>query len=233
MDKIIIAIDGHSACGKSTLAKALAKELKYIYVDSGAMYRAVTYYCLQKGMLESSEKLEERISLILDEINISFTYNSPKGFSETYLNGLNVEDEIRTLEVSQYVSEVSTIKSVREKLVQFQQKLGKNKGVVMDGRDIGTVVFPDAELKLWITASLEVRTARRYKELIEKGHVVTVDEVRENVLLRDQIDSTRTESPLKRADDAVDIDNSHLSKEETLRTAIRLVEERILDLNSY
>jgi CMP/dCMP kinase len=231
MEKIIIAIDGHSACGKSTLAKALARELKYIYVDSGAMYRAVTYYCLQKGLLERKDKLQDRIGDVLDEINISFTYNRARGYSETFLNGNNVEDAIRTLEVSKHVSDVSTVKAVREKLVQFQQRLGKNKGVVMDGRDIGTVVFPEAELKLWITASIEVRTARRYKELLENGHQVSVDEVRENVLLRDKIDSTRSESPLKRAADAVDIDNSFLSKEETLRTAIRLVEERISRLN--
>jgi cytidylate kinase len=233
MDKIIIAIDGHSACGKSTLAKALARELKYIYVDSGAMYRAVTYYCLQNGLLSKANQFSERITEALNEINISFTYSRSKGYSETYLNGINVEEEIRTLEVSQYVSEISTIKAVREKLVQFQQRLGKNKGIVMDGRDIGTVVFPNAELKLWVTASIEVRTARRYKELIEKGHVVSVEEVRENVLLRDQIDSTRTESPLKRAEDAVDIDNSHLSKEETLHAAIRLVEDRISRLNAH
>ncbi len=231
MDKIIVAIDGHSACGKSTLAKALARELKYIYVDSGAMYRAVTYYCLMSGIIKEVDNIDAaKVIDALDDINISFNYNRVKGMSDTFLNGQNVEDEIRTLEVSNHVSGISKIKEVREKLVHFQQRLGKSKGVVMDGRDIGTVVFPDAELKLWVTASIEVRTARRYKELLEKGHQVTFEEVKENVVYRDYEDSHRSESPLTRASDAIDIDNSHLTKDETLNKAIQLVMERTIDL---
>lgn len=233
MQKIIIAIDGHSACGKSTLAKALAKELKYIYIDSGAMYRAVTLYALNNGWVADDGKEVDRAPLIenLDNINISFNYNRVTGKSDTYMNGINIEDEIRTMPVARSVSAVSKIKEVRERLVEFQQTLGKNKGIVMDGRDIGTVVFPGAELKLWITANMEVRTARRYKELIEMGGHVSIEEVQKNIEMRDYEDSHRLESPLKRADDAVDIDNSYLSKEETLNEAVKLVNEKLLTLD--
>ncbi|CAG5083997.1 (d)CMP kinase [Parvicella tangerina] len=233
MQKIIIAIDGHSACGKSTLAKALAKELKYVYIDSGAMYRAVTLYAIENDWILDEGKEVDREPLIenLDNINISFNYNSTSGKSDTYLNGINIETEIREMPVARAVSAVSKIKEVREKLVEFQQKLGKNKGIVMDGRDIGTVVFPDAELKLWITANMEVRTARRYKELIEMGSHISVDEVKQNIEARDYEDSHRAESPLKRADDAIDIDNSYLSKEETLHEAVRLVNEKLLSIS--
>jgi cytidylate kinase len=231
MQKIIVAIDGHSACGKSTLAKALAKELKYIYIDSGAMYRAVTLYALNNGWILNEGKEVEREALIenLDNINISFNYNRVSGKSDTFMNGINIEEEIRTMPVARAVSAVSKIKEVRSKLVEFQQTLGKNKGIVMDGRDIGTVVFPDAELKLWITANMDVRTARRYKELIEMGSNIDVDDVKKNIESRDYEDSHRKESPLKRADDAVDIDNSYLSKEETLNQAVSLVNEKLLD----
>lgn len=233
MQKIIVAIDGHSACGKSTLAKALAKELKYIYIDSGAMYRAVTLYALERDwiMNEGKDVMVEPLVDDLDNINISFNYNSVTGKSDTYLNGINIESEIREMPVARAVSAVSKIKEVRSKLVEFQQTLGKHKGIVMDGRDIGTVVFPNAELKLWITANMEVRTARRYKELIEMGSHIGVEEVMQNIEARDYEDSHRAESPLKRAEDAVDIDNSYLSKEETLNQAVNLVNEKLLRLS--
>lgn len=233
MRSIIVAIDGHSACGKSTLAKALAKEMKYIYIDSGAMYRAVTLFAIENDWVRDQGKTILRDELIenLDNINVSFNYNRVAGKSDTYLNGVNVEEQIRTMEVANAVSAVSKIKEVREKLVEFQQSLGKNKGIVMDGRDIGTVVFPNADLKLWVTANMDVRTARRYKELIEMGSQITVDEVRKNIESRDYEDSHRKESPLSRASDAIDIDNSYLSKEETLNNAIQLVNEKVLNIN--
>ncbi|MCT4580763.1 MAG: (d)CMP kinase [Flavobacteriales bacterium] len=226
MKDIIIALDGHSACGKSTLAKALARALKYVYIDSGAMYRAVTFYAMEEGLIVEGEPIDS--TLIVDHlsnINISFNYNSRTGKSETYLNGNNVEEIIRTIEVSRNVSEVSKIKEVREKLVEFQQRLGRNKAIVMDGRDIGTAVFPAAKLKLWITANNEIRVARRYKELLEKGYQVSLKDVEENVAQRDFEDSNRKESPLVKAEDAVVLDNSHLSKEETLRRALELAYE--------
>jgi len=229
MKKIIIALDGHSACGKSTLAKFLAKELSYVYIDSGAMYRAVTLYCLDNEII--GEGLEvDRIAVIeaLNRINISFNYNRTSGNSDTYLNGIRVEEEIRKMRVSNFVSAISKIKEVRDKLVEFQQNLGKNKSIVMDGRDIGTVVFPNAELKLWITANMDVRAARRYKEYLEGGHNVTLEEVIENVKSRDFHDSNRIESPLLKAEDAIEIDNSHLSKQETLQKAINLVNEKLI-----
>ncbi len=229
MKKIIIAIDGHSACGKSTLAKALAKELKYIYIDSGAMYRAVTLFALNNGWIseDGKEVNTEELIKAIDQINISFNYNSTSGKSDTFMNGINIEDEIRTMRVAKAVSAVAKIKFVREKLVEFQQTLGKNKGIIMDGRDIGTVVYPDAELKIWVTANMDVRTARRYKELIEMADKITVDEVRNNIQSRDFEDSNRKESPLKRAEDAQDIDNSYLSKDETLNRAIQMAQEVI------
>lgn len=223
MKDIIIALDGHSACGKSTLAKAMAKELKYVYIDSGAMYRAVTYFAMEENLISKSKPFDRQAIIDnLSRINISFNYNSRTGKSETFLNGENVEEIIRTIEVSQFVSEVSKIKEVREKLVEFQQRLGKNKAIVMDGRDIGTAVFPNAKLKLWITANNEIRVARRYKELLEKGYKVSLKDVEDNVAQRDYEDSHRKESPLVKAEDAVILDNSHLSKEETLRQAIEL-----------
>ena len=185
MKKIVIALDGHSACGKSTLAKFLARELSYVYIDSGAMYRAVTLYCLNNGIINKDEDIKnENVVKSLNRINISFNYNRTSGKSDTFLNGLRVEEEIREMRVSNFVSAISKIKEVREKLVEFQQNLGKNKGIVMDGRDIGTVVFPEAELKLWITANIDVRAARRYKEYLEGGHEVSLEDVIENVKVK-------------------------------------------------
>lgn len=222
MNKIIIAIDGFSSTGKSTVAKQLAKALNYIYVDTGAMYRAVTYFALEHNLIGEgffhSEKLIENLS----NVNITFKFNENLGFAEVYLNGENIENEIRTLEVSKYVSPVSTISQVRQKLVEQQQLMGKDKGIVMDGRDIGTVVFPDAELKIFMTASAETRAKRRYKELLERGHNLSYDEVLENVTTRDHIDSTREDSPLVKAEDAIEIDNSDLTIEAQLDSLIKL-----------
>lgn len=227
MRKIVVAIDGFSSTGKSTIAKELAKTLNYIYVDTGAMYRAVTYYALTNGLIIDGEL--NKVSLIesLDKIHISFKYNSEKEFSEVYLNGENIEDQIRTLEVSRYVSPVATISEVRKKLVQQQQLMGKEKGIVMDGRDIGTVVFPDAELKIFMTASAETRAKRRFKELLERGHNLSYEEVLENVTTRDKIDSSREDSPLIKAKGAFEIDNSLLTIEEQVETLLKLVDRAI------
>ena len=212
--KITIAIDGFSSTGKSTMAKLLAKEFNYVYVDTGAMYRAVTFYAFQnkfvgKDFLETGKLIEN-----LDDIDLDFHYNEKKGFAEMYLNGKNVEQQIRTLQVSNLVSKVAAISEVRRKLVKEQQKMGAKGGIVMDGRDIGTVVFPNAELKLYMTASAETRAQRRFKELIDKGEEVTYDEVLQNVINRDEMDSSRKDSPLVKAEDAIEFDNSHMTIEE-------------------
>jgi len=222
MSKIVIAIDGFSSTGKSTIAKQLAKQLNYIYVDTGAMYRAVTYYALQHDLIGKGFFHPEKLIEQLSKIQINFKFNEALGFAEVYLNGENIEKEIRTLEVSRYVSPVATISEVRQKLVEQQQLMGKDKGIVMDGRDIGTVVFPDAELKIFMTASAETRAQRRYKELLERGHNLSYDEVLENVTTRDRIDSTREDSPLVKADDAIEIDNSDLTIEEQIKTLLEL-----------
>ncbi|MCK0124708.1 (d)CMP kinase [Gelidibacter sp. F2691] len=211
MKKITIAIDGFSSTGKSTVAKQLAKALGYVYVDSGAMYRAVTLYAMQHQIITKDSFDVDRLISELDGVNVSFTYNDQLGFAEVYLNGKNVENDIRTLEVSQSVSQVAEISEVRRMLVKQQQQMGKEKGVVMDGRDIGTVVFPDAELKFFMTASAETRAQRRYKELLERKEEVSYEDVLKNVESRDLIDSTREDSPLMKADDAIEIDNSSLS----------------------
>lgn len=212
MDKITIAIDGHSSTGKSTIAKELAKALSYLYVDSGAMYRAVTLFALRHSYIDFD--MEDTAGLVsqLDNIELKFQFNSSLGFSEMYLNGENVENEIRTLEVSKYVSKIAEIPEVRMKLVEMQQEMGKEKGIVMDGRDIGTVVFPEAELKIFITASSEIRALRRYKELLDRGEEVSFNDVLNNVRERDFIDSHRKHSPLKKSDDAVIIDNGALRR---------------------
>jgi len=227
MKKITIAIDGFSSTGKSTIAKQLAKTLNYIYVDTGAMYRAVTYFALENDLIGEdffySEKLIER----LKEIHITFQFNEISGFAEVYLNGKNIESDIRTLRVSRYVSPVATISKVRQKLVEQQQLMGNGKGVVMDGRDIGTVVFPDAELKIFMRASAETRAKRRYKELLDRGHNLTYREVLENVTSRDHIDSTREDSPLVKAKDAIEIDNSKLTIEEQITLVLEKVTQVI------
>ncbi len=225
--KIIIAIDGHSSCGKSTMAKALAKELGYVYIDSGAMYRVVTLVALRNGWIENKVPNKEKILEGLKDIRITFKWDEEKGMNTTFLNGENVEDEIRQLEVSENVSPISTIAEVREEMVHQQRENGRNKGIVMDGRDIGTVVFPDAELKIFMTASSEIRAQRRYLELTEKGQEVNFEEILANVEGRDKIDSTRAVSPLKKADDAVVLDNSHLSRKEQLEWTINKVKEII------
>jgi|SRR5690606_4359827 len=211
MKKITVAIDGFSSTGKSTIAKQLAKQLGYVYVDTGAMYRAVTLYALNKGYVGVKETNLKAIVKSLPEIKMEFKFSKEAGFAEMYLNGENVESEIRTLRVSNFVSQVSVIPEVRHKLVQLQKEMGKNKGIVMDGRDIGTVVFPDAELKLFMTASAEQRAMRRYKELLAKGENVTYDQVLKNIQNRDYIDSHRKTSPLKKAEDAIEFDNSDMS----------------------
>lgn len=216
MGKITIAIDGHSSTGKSTLAKQLAKALHYIYVDTGAMYRAVTLFALNKGYLNTPDG-KARVVVDLPHIALQFVHNTEKGNSEIHLNGKNVEKEIRTMKVSQHVSQVAAIEEVRHSLVKLQQHMGKDKGVVMDGRDIGTVVFPDAELKLFLTANLTTRAQRRYAELRDKGEAVTYDEVRKNIQERDLIDSTREIDPLRKAKDAIAFDNSNINLEEQFK----------------
>lgn len=214
MRKITIAIDGFSSTGKSTVAKHLAKALGYVYVDTGAMYRAVTLYALRKEFFGGREKKIEALISDLPNIHLKFVFNDELGFSEVYLNDENVEREIRTLEVSEYVSPVAEIQAVRIKLVEMQQEMGKEKGIVMDGRDIGTVVFPDAELKVFMTASPKARATRRYKELLDRGEQVSYEEVLENVQSRDFIDSNREFSPLRKAEDAIEFDNSDMGLEE-------------------
>ncbi len=225
--KIIIAIDGHSSTGKSTLAKEIAKALNYIYIDTGAMYRAVTYYALQNKLISKNHFDKEQLIRDLDQINISFQYNPELGFAEVYLNGKNIENEIRQMEVSNFVSEIATVPEIREKLVAQQRKIGQQKGIVMDGRDIGSVVFPDAELKIFMTASPEVRAQRRYKELKAKGENVNFDEVLQNVIKRDKIDSTRATSPLIKTNDAIVLDNSNLSREEQFKKVLEWAKEKI------
>ena len=221
--KITIAIDGFSSTGKSTLAKQLAKHLGYIYVDTGAMYRAVALFAMQNDFISVNSL--DKIGLInsLKNIILEFKFNSDLGFAEMYLNGQNVEKEIRTIEVSGFVSKVAEISEVRSKLVEQQQEMGKNKAIVMDGRDIGTVVFPDAELKIFMTASAATRAQRRFDELQQKGDLVTYEEVLKNVEERDYIDTHREDSPLVMADDAVEIDNSHLTREEQFEAVLDLV----------
>lgn len=227
MRQITIAIDGFSSTGKSTVAKQIAKELKYIYIDSGAMYRAVTLFAMNNGYINSSEFNKKELIQNLGNIHLSFRLNEKKDLAEIYLNKVNVENEIRGLEVSKLVSKVAEVSEVRRMLVKQQQEYGKEKGVVMDGRDIGTVVFPEAELKFFMTASAEKRATRRFDELISRGDKVNFEEILKNVEYRDLIDSTREDSPLVKADDAIEIDNSDLSLEEQFEKIYKLVKEKI------
>ncbi|MEO0059974.1 MAG: hypothetical protein RLZZ312_1621 [Bacteroidota bacterium] len=229
MKKITIAIDGFSSTGKSTLAKQLAQKLGYVFVDTGAMYRAITLFAMQNGFIDIDNF--DKISLIqeLPKIKLHFVFNEQLGFAEMFLNNNNVELEIRKIEVSGFVSQVAAVSEVRAKLVEQQQEMGQSKGIVMDGRDIGTVVFPDADLKIFMTASPEVRAKRRFDELLAKGENVSFEQVHENVTNRDFLDSTRKDSPLFKANDAIEIDNSDISRDEQFQIVLDLAVELIND----
>lgn len=224
MKKIIVAIDGYSGCGKSTTAKAVAKVLQYTYLDSGAMYRAVTLYFLRKNTDLSDT---EKVNKALKNIKITFHYNEAKGIQEIFMNGENVETEIRGMAVSAYVSEVSKLPSVREAMVDIQRCMGNEKGIVMDGRDIGTVVFPEAELKVFMTADTMIRAERRQKELMERGEKISLDIVKENLKSRDTIDTERAISPLKKTSDAIAIDTSYIEFKEQVSKIVKLAKERM------
>ncbi|WP_417012498.1 (d)CMP kinase [Alistipes sp.] len=215
-ERIIIAVDGFSSCGKSTFAKAIARRLGYIFIDTGAMYRAVTLHALEHGAIRSGMVDEEAVVRLLPDICIDFRFNPERGASDIYVDGDLVEGKIRTIEVSNCVSAVSSIREVREKLVAMQQRMGRQRGVVMDGRDIGTTVFPDAELKIFMTAQPSVRAQRRYDELTARGDAVCYEEILQNVLSRDKADMTRAISPLRKADDAVVLDNSYMTVAEQM-----------------
>ena len=224
MNKINIAIDGHSSCGKSTIAKGIAKSLNYVYIDSGSMYRAVTYFALQAKMIEFEQVKETELLQSLSNIHISFAEKN--GEQQTYLNGKNIEFEIRSLEVSKHVSQVARIPEVRKHLVAQQKEMGKNKGVVMDGRDIGTVIFPGAKVKFFVTADADIRAQRRYDEMISKGYKdVSIEMIKQNIEERDFLDSHRKVSPLVRANDAILIDTSHLTQEGQLKKALDVVND--------
>jgi len=225
--KITIAIDGYSSTGKSTIAKQLAKKLDYTYIDTGAMYRAVALYALEKDFIENDHLIKDKLLENLDDINLEFVYNTKLGLSEIYLNGRNIEAQIRNLQVSRWVSDIAAMPQVRNKLVDMQRAMGKDKGVVMDGRDIGSVVLPDAELKLFITTSPENRAKRRFNELIEKGSDVNFDEVLENINYRDHLDATRKTSPLIKVDDAIEFDNTHMGLNEQFEKIYALALEVI------
>ena len=224
--KITIAVDGFSSCGKSTLAKQLAAKLGYVYIDSGAMYRAVTLYALRNNMIVDEELDTKKLIASLDDVKIHFELNA-NGEPQTFLNGTNVEREIRKIYVSQWVSPVAAVPEVRHVMVAQQQKMGEAKGVVMDGSDIGTTVFPNAELKIFVTAEVDVRAQRRYDEMLSKGEPADMNEVKQNLQERDRIDQSRAESPLRKADDAVVLDNSHITREEQLQVAYDWAMERI------
>jgi len=226
--KITIAIDGFSSCGKSTLAKALANKLDYVFIDTGAMYRAVALYCFNKGLISNEHIKKEEIIQSLTEIEIHFEKNEETKKLDVFLNNLNIENKIRTLEISELVSKIASIKEVRQKLVAEQQKMGIKGGVVMDGRDIGSVVFPSAELKFFVTASPEIRSERRFLELKLTEPGITKEEVKKNLEERDHLDSTRAESPLIQVDDAILIDNSNINQEEQLELALKYVQERLI-----
>jgi CMP/dCMP kinase len=224
---LIIAIDGYSSCGKSTFAKAIARALNYIYIDSGAMYRAVTLYCMRRGFITNGIPDKQAIVKELGDINIEFVYNPDISEHETFLNSENVEKEIRGIEVSGHVSQISKIQEVRARMVELQRQIGVFKGIVMDGRDIGTVVFPDADLKIFMTASVDIRAKRRYDEMTAKGMNVDFDEIRKNIIARDITDENRDISPLRRADDAVILDNSRMTVREQMDWVLNIIERKV------
>lgn len=223
MDRIIVAIDGYSSCGKSTMAKEIAKKLNYIYIDTGAMYRAVALYALRNNLLTDNKLDTEALVKSLPNIKVSFNYNSSTNSSETYLNDENVEEQIRGIEVSNHVSTIAQVKEVRAKMVDLQREMGENKGLVMDGRDIGTVVFPNAELKIFMTADYQVRAKRRFDELQAKGDTTSYEDVLANINNRDMADTSRIENPLVQAEDALVIDNTNITPDEQLKIALDYV----------
>lgn len=233
MSKITVAIDGYSSCGKSTLAKALAQKLNYNYIDTGAMYRAVTIYCLRNDIINDSTLDLPKLFASLKDIEVSFVYNTTTKTSEVFLNGEHVEKEIRSMQVANNVSSVSSIKEVREKMVILQREMGKNKGVIMDGRDIGSHVFPNAELKLFMTADSDVRTQRRLAELSSKGEYHSFEEVKRNLEKRDHDDTTRKENPLIKAEDAIVLDNTDINKEEQLDFVLKLIDDLLLTKDEF
>ena len=226
MREFTIAIDGYSSCGKSTLAKEIALNLDFIYVDSGAMYRAVTLHMLNKGILKDGAFITKQVINELANVNIRFVFDAKNKKSETYLNGDNIEKEIRRPLISRHVSMISAVKEVREKLVEIQQNMGESGGVVMDGRDIGTVVFKNAEVKFFMTASNQIRAERRYKELKDKGEKISLEQVAKGLQKRDHYDMNRETSPLRKADDAIEIDNTDLSRESQLDLALKIIQEK-------
>lgn len=230
-NKIIIAIDGYSSCGKSTVAKEIAKKLNYIFIDSGAMYRAVTLYCLRAGLVVNGEINLQALPKNLAKIQITFVFNPLTAHNDVCLNGENVEQEIRQLAVAQNVSQIAAIAAVRQLLVAQQQEMGRSKGIVMDGRDIGTVVFPNAELKIFMTADARIRALRRYNEMIAKNEPVDFEEILKNITERDRFDETREESPLRKAADAIVLDNSLMTREEQFEWILKKVEERVSNEN--
>ncbi|MBK6952732.1 MAG: (d)CMP kinase [Crocinitomicaceae bacterium] len=232
MKFLTIAIDGYSSCGKSTLAKEIANELNYVYVDSGAMYRAFTLHLMNRGILKDGAYITSQVIDELENTQIRFAFNTETQKSETYLNGVNVEKDIRSSLISKQVSPISAIKEVREKMVAIQQQMGIEGRVVMDGRDIGTVVFPKAEVKLFMTASNEIRAQRRLIELLEKGENVSLDDVKKSLAQRDHIDMTREIAPLRKAEDAIEIDNSELNRAEQLELALTIIQDKIQSLQS-
>ena len=233
MSKITVAIDGYSSCGKSTLAKALAQKLNYNYIDTGAMYRAVTIYCLRNDIINDSVFDLPKLLSCLKDIEVAFIYNTTTKTSEVFLNGEHVEREIRSMQVANNVSSISSIKEVREKMVILQREMGKGKGVIMDGRDIGTHVFPNAELKLFMTADNDVRTQRRLDELSSKGEYHTFEDVKHNLEKRDHDDTTRKENPLRQADDAIVLDNTDINKEEQLEFVVKLIDDLLLTRDEF
>jgi cytidylate kinase len=230
--KIIIAIDGYSSTGKSTIAKMLAERLGYIYVDTGAMYRAISLFAKRNGWIDEDHFDKEMLIRGLENAHLDFVFNEQAGFAEMYLNGENVEKDIRTMDISNLVSRVAAVPEVRQKLVAYQKAMGRKKGLVMDGRDIGTVVFPDAELKLFLTASPEIRAQRRYKEMHEKNEKTTLEEVYENVVMRDRLDTSRKDSPLVMAADAIKVDNSELRKDEQFELILDIVKKKLKEVDA-